>query len=320
VPGQYSFYLSVTDNQGYESKDTLNITVLPRDTIVFVDPWLEITIRRSARQPRGALSEATLRGIRYVVMESIIDKISDLSGIERCPNLINVDMGLQDITDLAPIGFLTKLEILHIDQNHNLHEISPLSGLTSLRELNIIDTHVDDLSPLASLTRLKVLKAGLVPAKDVTFLAQLNELQELHLTEIPFGTLSILQGKGELQVLILPYCQIMDISALRNCTKLTYLDLSDAGISDISPLRGCTLLSTLTLSNNSIVDVSAIESMTQLWRLSLAGNLVYDISPLVRNAGLGVGDAIVLWGNPLSDSSKNVYVPHLRKRGASVVF
>jgi hypothetical protein len=38
----------------------------------------------------------------------------------------------------------------------------------------------------------------------------------------------------------------------------------------------------------------------------------------VKNKGLGTGDQIYLWGNPLNSDSINVYIPELEARGVTV--
>jgi len=39
---------------------------------------------------------------------------------------------------------------------------------------------------------------------------------------------------------------------------------------------------------------------------------------LVENEGLGAGDGVYLYGNPLSSDSVNIYIPQLEARGVDV--
>jgi len=55
-----------------------------------------------------------------------------------------------------------------------------------------------------------------------------------------------------------------------------------------------------------------------LTALDLGDNRVSDIYPLVQNDGLGEGDVVWLWGNPLSAASRNTYIPELKARGVTV--
>ncbi len=71
--------------------------------------------------------------------------------------------------------------------------------------------------------------------------------------------------------------------------------------------------------NIDISDLTGLESATNLTYLSLNDNNISDISPLVANTGLGTGDHVHLWGNPLSSLSLNDYIPTLRGKGVRVI-
>jgi len=40
----------------------------------------------------------------------------------------------------------------------------------------------------------------------------------------------------------------------------------------------------------------------------------------VENEGLGTGDRVYLFDNPLSDDSINIYIPQLEARGVTVTY
>jgi hypothetical protein len=66
--------------------------------------------------------------------------------------------------------------------------------------------------------------------------------------------------------------------------------------------------------NSSITDVEPSRELNGWWR---GGNQITDIKPLVDNAGLSDG----IWytcGNPLSETSIEVYIPQLEERGVIV--
>ena len=47
-------------------------------------------------------------------------------------------------------------------------------------------------------------------------------------------------------------------------------------------------------------------------------NQISDIAPLVDNSGLGKGDKVNLYNNPLSDLAISTQIPALRERGVEV--
>ena len=83
---------------------------------------------------------------------------------------------------------------------HAVSDLSPLSGLTSLRRLMASSGAIADVSPLAKLTRLMELRIAANRISDVTPLANLTALRTLDV------------GKNA----------IADISALAGLTSLTY--------------------------------------------------------------------------------------------------
>ena len=85
-------------------------------------------------------------------------------------------------------------------------------------------------------------------------------------------------------------------------------------------MAGLTDLTVLGLESNSITDISPVSGLTNLTELYLANNNISDILPLVENTGLGGGDRINVWRNPLSYASINTHIPDLQERGVEVFF
>jgi Leucine-rich repeat (LRR) protein len=181
--------------------------------------------------------------------------------------------------------------------------VSDLTGLeycTNLHELYLCCvSQVSDISPLANLTSLTVLHLGYNRINDISPLANLSNLTWLDLA----------------------HNQIGDIYPLASLNKLTDLNLAHNQISDVSPLVNLTNLMGLKLDENQISDISPLASLTNMVVLHLQANQISDISPLVQNEGLlGTGDFVILFGNPLSDDSTNLYIPQLQARGVNVEY
>ncbi len=111
---------------------------------------------------------------------------------------------------------------------------------------------------------------------------------------------------------------IGSLTGLEHCTNLTELWLQKNRISDISPLVNLTNLKKVDLRCNQISDISPLANLTGLIWLDLGYNQISDISPLAQNEGLGAEDVILLYGNPLSEDSINIYVPELKARHVDV--
>ena len=113
---------------------------------------------------------------------------------------------------------------------------------------------------------------------------------------------------------------ISNLTGLEGATKMISLRLSTNNISDISPLAELTKLTVLDLGSNNISDISPLAGLTKLQWLGLRGNNISDISSLAANAGLGSGDTVNVWGNPLSYQSIHTHIPTLQQRGVTVEF
>ena len=150
--------------------------------------------------------------------------------------------------------------------------------------------------------------------------AEMLTLTFLYADAVGVRDLMGLEGAINLTVLSLGDNNITDISAVASLTKLTELHLWDNEITNITPIAGLTRLTSLDLAGNAITDISALARLTHLQWLILVDNSIADLSPLLANTGLGAGDEVVVFGNPLSHQAINTHLPTLERRGVTVVF
>ena len=182
--------------------------------------------------------------------------------------------------------------------NRGIKSLSGLQYCTNLTDLYLGSNQISDVSPLANLTKLTELELFGNQIGDISALANLVNLTDLQLWAN----------------------QISDVSPLASLTNLAHLDLATNQIGGISPLGNLTMLTELWLSDNQITDISPLASLANLTYLHLEGNQIDDIGPLVENGGLSQGDSVVLYGNPLSSDSINIYIPQLEARGVTVEY
>ena len=170
------------------------------------------------------------------------------------------DLDLRDnqISDITPLGNLTRLEDLDLRDNQ-ISDITPLATLTRLRVLELHANQVSDITPLANLTRLEWLDLWGNQVSDINPLANLTQLEGLNLWANQISDISPLVTLTRLETLYLGRNQVSDISALANLTRLEKLDLWDNSISDLSPLVTNTGLGsgdTVDVSENPLSSVS----------------------------------------------------------------
>ena len=155
--------------------------------------------------------------------------------------------------------------------------------------------------------------------RDLTGLEYAVNVYELRLYGNAISDLSPLTGLVRLVHLSLDRNRISDLSPLRGLLRLRSLDLSfNEVISDVSPLAGLVRLDWLNLRRNAITEVSALTGLISLDHLILGENFISDLSPLLSNTGLGSGDKIEVYGNPLSEDSLKTHIIALRRKGIYV--
>ena len=78
----------------------------------------------------------------------------DISGLEKCTNIEVLDLSNNQIINIIPIGFLSKLTDINLSGN-NIHDISVLDNLQNLQRVDISFNEIDDISPLFELQNLE---------------------------------------------------------------------------------------------------------------------------------------------------------------------
>lgn len=132
------------------------------------------------------------------------------------------------VADLSPLSGLTELEELNLNDNRLITDISPLAGLERLEVLNLEFNDLADLGPLAGLTRLWWLKVSYNRITDISYLTGLARLRGLYLGWNTIADISPLRGLSALENLDLRANEIREgVDELTSLTKATYIDLRE---------------------------------------------------------------------------------------------
>ena len=155
------------------------LSVVKADSVVtFPDPNLEAVIRTAVGKPTGDISQSDLVGLKSCAADNT--SIIDLTGLEHCTSLTELDISSNEIIDISPLSGLTSLGELDLSSNEII-DISPLSGLTSLSLLDLWGNQIIDVSPVSGLTSLwgLVLKGNQI--SDISPLSGFTSLTYLDL-------------------------------------------------------------------------------------------------------------------------------------------
>jgi len=188
------------------------------------------------------------------------------------------------VDNLSGLEFATNLRKFSASNVSSLSDISPLAGLTDLRDITIFGSQVTDVSPLAELTNLESLSLRNAP--------------------LPADALNVLSNLTNIKTL--------NITRKRNTP----------GIFDISVLTNYSKLENLTALASGIGDISSLAELPNITNLELAGNPIGDISPLVQNNNFAANDDLNIAQNTAIDltdgSSDRQDIATLEGRGVFV--
>ncbi len=154
-------------------------------------------------------------------------ELSSLVDLAKLKNLRIMRIALENITDLAPLTGLDKLE--KIDLRHNpVKDISPLAALPALRDLCLYETRVSDLSSLSSCTMLETVEVGKTKVSSMNAFQGIISLKSLFMTDTPLETLSGIESLSRLETLSLPAVTDGNLRPLLSLPRLKDVSLDPA--------------------------------------------------------------------------------------------
>lgn len=297
----------ITDLAPLENLTRLTSLSLDVYNVSDITPIRNLTNLRTLSLTRGRVSDISpLRNLTNLTSLELpgpvfADVDFDLfaPGINLDPSPIDSSPSSLPLSDIAPLAYLTNLELLNIG-GYRINDISPLLSLVNLKNIAISNNQIEDITPLAGLVNLTSLDLGHNRIKDVTPLQELTGLTELTLTNNLIGDISTLRALTALESLQLGANRLSDISPLQNLFGIVELGLSNNRVSDLSPLSNQAVLRQLELNNNLVSDISPLQGLESLEELILSRNHLDDISALENLHGLKV---LSLSHNLLSDIS-----------------
>ncbi|NLE16805.1 MAG: leucine-rich repeat domain-containing protein [Spirochaetales bacterium] len=294
------------------SSDSISFQV--SDFVTFPDENLEAFIRQELSQPEGDIMRSDCLSI--VRLKPCGLGIKSLEGIQNLENLENLNLApdlhgsddvsdwtYNEVSDLTPLTNLTKLKQLNL--KHNLIEdITALSGLTELLVLSLNENQVEDISPIQNCTKLLDLRFNKNFINDISSLSNLVNLEVFWTNDNKDNSDGDLSG-------------LTNIDVVENFSNLTSLCVGGNAIEDFSEIAGLANLEYVELWDTGLDSVEIFRNLANLGFLGLSGNDISDISALVANLDIGTGDEIDLSWNSL-DSDDSPSIQALRDRGVTV--
>ena len=271
----------------------------------------------------GALQELVLRCASrddFVGRAACEDEsITDISPLAGLTDLTTLDLNFNNVVDVRPLAELRRLNYLDLWGNE-ISDLGPLENLEDLFSVDLDDNEITDIRPLAGLSILEALHLNGNAVTDISPLADLEALDTLGLNGNGISDIAVLKNLERLRLLWLGENSISDLSPLAGLDQLVLLDLGNNDIANISVLADLIRLVEVHLQNNRIRDVSPLANLRRLTYVDLSNNDIRDIEPLASNTRLRNGDALLIQGNPLSETSFSVHVPALLQRDVDLTY
>ena len=183
------------------------------------------------------------------------------------------------LTDISPLSKLTRLYELDLS-NNNIADITPLSKFSSLGYLNLSNNKISTISTISNLKNLTQLILNNNSIENADALSSCNKLKELYLQYNKLSNFSAATNIINIEILYLNNNSIENINNVSNLTKLKRLNISDNKISSLAPLKNLKNLIVLSAANNSITSISDLSALTSLKDLNLNNNKITDVSSI----------------------------------------
>ena len=251
---------------------------------------------------KGWRGNGDVRSIECQRKEDVSDYgqgVETLEGVQVFSNLEEIIMygsgnpALGQVPDLSPLSGLTRLRVVEM-YDSAVQSLGPLRGKTQLERLVFIPTSFSDLSPLQTLPNLKHINfstynRALPLISDFSPLSSIASLEELHLAvqnELPLAGLGFLNGMSGLKLLDISGNWMTDLNGIQFVPGLEVLDISYNHFMTMNEAESAALLSGLTnLKEFYCVEFGGqslgfIQNMSELEILSLTRKWQIDAAEM----------------------------------------
>lgn len=208
--------------------------------------------------------------------------VTDISLLQKMPNLHYVVLDYQQIYDISP---LHDLDLISLSLCGN-----PITGIDALRDMKTLtklylsETGVSSPEALAGCSALTTLDCSYTAVNSVRFIDSLP-IYSLYLTGAPVADYESF-SELPLQELFLSHVEPKNYGYLTDIPTLHHLSMLDSNIVSLNDVAVFSHLSSLDVTGNLITDLNGLEQFTSLNALHLVGNPITDLSPLAKMGNL----------------------------------
>lgn len=317
----------------------VEMTAALTNTYIVISP---VVSGRSLRIPRTATNSMAFFRVRAVCKIDISDPQLTQALRDALDNntvstkgLYDVDLldvaelnasalALSSIAGIENASHLAVLDLGYTNWNcrNQISDVSCLSTLTNLTDLNLNGNIIRDVSPLANLARLETLELGWNQIHDISPLSNLHHLRRLRLTHNLVTNIAPICELQNLRSLDLSENPIADISSLENLHNIDELVVANNNIMNLAFVTNMEHLNVLYVSWNPIESLEPLAAMHSLTKIYMYDVNISDLGPLLENASAGglKNCSLNIHGMPLSQFAITNQIPRLKNMGVTVIY
>jgi len=176
--------------------------------------------------------------------------LKNLSDLVYMPNLREIYLGGQEISDLSPLESCIQLTNVQVIRCPMVKDISFLSSSPRIWEFISYDTGIEDISALAKLPNLRALFLNGGFIKDLSPLRQMTALDCASLFNLPMSSPAELKNLPNLHSLTIRGIQLESLEGIENLKGLQYLDIAYTAVKDFSLLANHSAIKQLKISSD----------------------------------------------------------------------
>ena len=179
--------------QGLSNSKKLKSVTLKNNLIVDLTPLTvateleELYLDNNQIKSIDALKE--LKKLHRLWISS--NPIHDFSALEGLTNITKLRMQKVGIVSLEPLKNMHKMEILNLTGNHDITDLSPLSGMKDLHTLWLWGAKkIDNLAVIGEFPKMKELRLNDMNLHDLSFLSRVSTLKILEAEDNQISSLA----------------------------------------------------------------------------------------------------------------------------------
>lgn len=211
----------------------------------------------------------------FVLHLQSVKTIAGLHYLSSVANCKKIEISAGEFNDVSDLRGFQHLKSLIISQTPidglSTIDLTPISSLNSLRELNLFSSKFTDLSPIGGLIKLQILNIKGAPIRDLTPISRLTVVESLDVTDTGVTSLLPIKGMRSLKELGIDSKQAPSLAALSGIRSLAVLRIIDQGPVDLSSVGKLENLESLFIWGPPALDLSPLASLKKLRKLQISG-------------------------------------------------